>query len=321
MVVFICTRALTQNLFVADYGSGNIYEFTPGGAQSTFASGLNYPDGLAFNSAGDLFEADHGSGNIYEFTPGGAQSTFASGLNSPVGLAFDSAGDLFVADFQRERQQSMNSRRAERKAPLPPGGGSIAGLAFDSAGNLFCVGFPVSGAIFEFTPGGGQSTFASGLQDPCDMAFDSAGNLFVADQNSGKIYEFTPGGAMSTFASGLALPTGLAFDSAGNLFVADNGNGNIYKFTPGGARSTFASGLNGPLALAFQPVPDLVAVLTNGVFQVSVSMPSPYYSTIIQTSTNLVNWVSIYTNTPPFTFTNSMATTSAQCFYRAVLGP
>ena len=38
------------------------------------------PVGLAFNSAGDLFVADFGSGNIYEFTPGGAQSTFASGL-------------------------------------------------------------------------------------------------------------------------------------------------------------------------------------------------------------------------------------------------
>ena len=39
------------------------------------------PDGLAFNSAGDLFVADVSSGNIYEFTPGGAQSTFASGLS------------------------------------------------------------------------------------------------------------------------------------------------------------------------------------------------------------------------------------------------
>ena len=44
-----------QNLFEADYGSGNIYEFTPGGAKSTFASGLGYPEAVAFNNAGDLF--------------------------------------------------------------------------------------------------------------------------------------------------------------------------------------------------------------------------------------------------------------------------
>jgi hypothetical protein len=32
-----------------------------------------------------------------------------------------------------------------------------------------------------------------------------------------------------------------------------------------------------------------------------------------------VNRVNIYTNIPPFTFTNSTATTSTSCFYRAVL--
>jgi hypothetical protein len=87
-VLLISFSALAQNLFEADRGSGNIYEFTPGGVRSTFASGLNNPLGLAFDSAGDLFEADYGSGNIYEFTPGGAQTTFASGLSYPAGLAF-----------------------------------------------------------------------------------------------------------------------------------------------------------------------------------------------------------------------------------------
>ena len=76
------------DLFETDLGSGNIYEFTPGGTRSTFASGLSNPNGLAFNSAGNLFEADFASGNIYEFTPDGVQSTFASGLPDPAGLAF-----------------------------------------------------------------------------------------------------------------------------------------------------------------------------------------------------------------------------------------
>jgi hypothetical protein len=49
---------------------------------------LDEPYGLAFNSAGDLFAAAWGSGNITEITPGGVQSTFASGLDYPTGLAF-----------------------------------------------------------------------------------------------------------------------------------------------------------------------------------------------------------------------------------------
>jgi hypothetical protein len=75
------------DLFEADGGSGNIYEFTPGGVQSTFALAiLNGPNDLAFNSAGDLFVT--AGVDVYEYTPGGVQSTFASGINGAEGLAF-----------------------------------------------------------------------------------------------------------------------------------------------------------------------------------------------------------------------------------------
>jgi MYXO-CTERM domain-containing protein len=69
-------------------GQGTIVEIKPGGARSVFATGLNNPQQLAFNNAGDLFEADFYSGKINEFTPGGTESTFASGLAYPSGLAF-----------------------------------------------------------------------------------------------------------------------------------------------------------------------------------------------------------------------------------------
>ncbi len=47
---------------------------------------MNEPEGLAFDSAGNLFEANQGSGYVNEFTPVGAQLTFASGLNNPAAL-------------------------------------------------------------------------------------------------------------------------------------------------------------------------------------------------------------------------------------------
>ena len=59
---------------------------------------------------------------------------------------------------------------------------------------------------------------------------------------------------------------------------------------------------------------------TNGMFTFTISGPvSPAVPTIIQTSTNLVNWVSIYTNTPPFLFTDPGASNYSSRFYRAVL--
>src|SRR5208282_934857 len=108
------------------------------------------------------------------------------------------------------------------------------------AQNLFVAS---GGNILEFTPGGAQSTFASGVPYPIALAFNSAGILFVTTYY-GVILEITPGGVGSAFASGLNMPGMLACDSAGNLFESDYGSGNIYEFTPDGTRSTFASGLS-----------------------------------------------------------------------------
>jgi len=44
-------------------------------------------------------------------------------------------------------------------------------------------------------------------------------------------------------------------------------------------------------------------------------------SVIIQASTNLFNWVNLFTNISPFTFTNLDSTNYPSRFYRAVVGP
>ncbi len=56
------------------------------------------------------------------------------------------------------------------------------------------------------------------------------------------------------------------------------------------------------------------ASLSGGKFNFTVSSVGP--PTVIQASTNLVNWVNIYTNTPPFTFTDTV-TSLPYRFYRA----
>jgi hypothetical protein len=249
ILLLTATGVQAQNLFVAAYSSGQIDAFTPTGAQSTFASGLSQPLGLAFDRAGNLYEADANSGNIYKFTPAGVQSTFASGLNRPVGLAFNSAGTLFVANSGTGQIIEITSGGVQ--STFASGLNQPLGLAFDSGDNLFEADSG-SGNIYKFTPTGAQSSFASGLNTPFGLAFDNAGNLYEADDAGGVINKFTPAGAQSTFASGLSQPVGLAFNSAGDLFEGDFGSGNIYEFTPAGAKSTFTSGLSQPAFLAFQ---------------------------------------------------------------------
>jgi sugar lactone lactonase YvrE len=337
--LLLSALASAQNLFVLGstntFGfppTGFILEFSPTGSENTFVSGLTLSSGLGFDTAGNLFEADNFSGNIYEFTnQAGVLSSnrvaFATGLYEPQGLAFDSVGNLFEVDLG---SHIVNTGIMHKFTPSGVGSVFASGLnptalAIDRSNNVYVTDIE-SMSIYEFTPNGAESTFVSGLHYPIGLAFDSEGDLFEADADSGNIYEFlNSGGVLSSnyiiFASGLSSPLGLVFDSTGNLFETDYDiHGNINKFTTGGIRSTFASGLSYPRALAFQPIPELQAFATNGTVQITVSMPSPYYSTIIQASTNLGNWFNIYTNTPPFTFTNSMTTIFPNCFYRALLG-
>ena len=103
---------------MSDWYSGDIYEYTPNGTQSTFASGLNKADKLAFNSIGDLFVADQYSDNIYKFTPNGTRSTFAAGLYGPSGLAFNSSGDLYEADYTRTTFTSSCRTEPEQLSPV-----------------------------------------------------------------------------------------------------------------------------------------------------------------------------------------------------------
>jgi len=188
------------NLFASVEVNGAYFidKFTTSGT-SVFASGLEFPTGLAFDSAGDLFVADTTAGDIYEYTPAGVRSTFATGLTRPSQLAFNSSGNLFVTD--RIGAEITEITPGGVKSTFATGVMNPYGLAFNSAGDLF-VGSQGADDIYEYTPGGVRSTFATGVDGPFGLAFNSAGNLFVVAAGAGDIYEYAPDGTRSTFFSG-----------------------------------------------------------------------------------------------------------------------
>ena len=245
-----------QVLYAGGAVTGDITEITSGGVQSTLAQLPVYSAGMAFDRAGDLFIGDS-DGNVYESIAGGAPIVFAANVGGGVGgLAINSAGNLFVANGIGAYGNDGNGDIYE----FTPGGvksifaslGEAQNLAFDGAGNLF-VSQSYGGNIIKITPSGTQSTFASGLNYPEGLTFDNSGNLYVSVSYSGAILKIAPNGTQTTFATGLSYPGGLAFDNAGNLFEADAGNHAIYEFATDGTRSTFASLPNGGEYLVFGP--------------------------------------------------------------------
>lgn len=251
------------NLFIADSNNDSVRKVDAvTGIISTVAGGyanwgysgdggpatsaqLSYPDGLAFDAAGDLYISDHYNQVVREVTPAGVITTVAGNgtagksgdggsatsaqLSYPGGLAFDAAGNLLVTDS---------------------GNGAIRKV--DTAGAISTV---VGGGTLGTAGNGGPATDAP-LNFPGFLAVDAAGNLFVADGADSVVREVSPEGIITTVAGngtygysgdgGLATaaqlnnPNGLALDAAGDLFIADAGNNVVREVTPAGIITTVA---------------------------------------------------------------------------------
>lgn len=211
---------------------------------------LNWPEGVALNSAGDLFIADTYNDRVLEVNHVTGIVTVAAGTGtfgysgdggpatsatfySPTALAFDNAGDLFIADFSNNRVRKVDH---------------ATGIITTVAGN----------GNHGFSGDGGPATSAQ-LWYPAGLAFDAAGNLFIADQENERIREVDAATGIITTVAGngingyagdggaatsaeLFFPQGLAIDSSGNLFVADRYLGAIREIQAGTGIITTVAG-------------------------------------------------------------------------------
>jgi hypothetical protein len=271
---FSATLATAQNVLVS---TGNIVrKFALSGQDlGVFASGLNYPVGLALDRSGNLYIVDVFGNNIRKFSPTGQDlGIFASnGVNEPLSLAFDSEGNLFVSNNGDNSIHKLSPAGEDLGVFFSLFGvGCPSGLAFMGSGNLL-VADVCKSMIREYSPTGEDlGIFASaGISNPSHLALDVMGNVFVANTDNGgefrnTIHKFSPTGQdLGIFAStGLAFPLGLAFDPLGNLLVANVGGNSIRKFSPRGEDlGNFAVLQTAPLDLIiaqFCPEPPVITL-------------------------------------------------------------
>jgi sugar lactone lactonase YvrE len=269
LVAFSGVIASADTIFVSNDDAGTVSEFGPNAAliNPSFASGLNSPRGLAFDSSGNLYVANLTTGTVSKFGPNGAllNASFASGLSSPYGLAFDGNGNLYAANGGANTVSEFNSTGTLIRT-LTSGLNGPIGLAF-SGGNLYVANFD-NGTVAQFSSNGTllNASFASGLSNPTSLAFDHAGNLYVASA-LGTVSEFSPTGTpvnRSFISSAFAVPFyGLAFDSGGNLWVTDQNDNDLSEYNSAGALIHYYTypTVSGPEFIAIIPEPSAFALL------------------------------------------------------------
>lgn len=259
-------------------------------------SGINYPFDIAFDTSERLWVTNYGTGTIKEFSKdGNLIQTVATGVG-PMGLAFDQFGNLWVVDFILQTVQEISTSTGVVLQTLPAGtlpagiaidasenvwvsgisatgdileysGGagfvttfSVGGsglnydLEFDEDGNLWVSDY-INNTILEYSTDGTLiQSFSSGGLHPVGLAFDDSGNLWVVNRDSGTIQEISTDGVLMQTLTGFTGLADLTFDSDGNLWVADFDGNQILEFlniTPAPSPNTIS--ING-YALTYEHI-------------------------------------------------------------------
>ncbi len=105
--------------------------------------------------------------------------------------------------------------------------------AFNSKGEYF-VAHKGKSCILKLNSQTKQfEEFASGINNPMNIAFDKDDNLYVPSRDAKKIIRITPAGEKSDWvATGAYKPNYVAFDAKGNLICGTNGGWVIFQVSP-----------------------------------------------------------------------------------------
>ena len=268
-------RKIDTNGIITTIAGNGIKGFSGDGGLATAAS-LNYPMGVAADSAGNIYIADaHNhrvrkvstSGIITTTIGGGAEnaadycSLAATDIGSifPRNIFLDSSDRVHITDGQLWRLETDGtlinlSDTSCGYGALEPGFSSgffnaSGAFIYASGNNIFRTSdmqtSTLLGAFSPVSPGG--FTTLSG---------DASGNIYVASSYTNIVYKFDTAGASTVYAgtgaagysgdggdavsANISNPTDVSVDASGNVYVVDRMNHRIRKVDLNGTITTVA---------------------------------------------------------------------------------
>ncbi len=224
---------------------------------ATLALGLNHPNGVAVDSAGNVYFADTGNNAIKKWLIASNLVTtlVASGLNGPSGVSVDGAGNVYIADTGNNAIKKWIPANNVLATLVATGLNGPSGVAVDGSGAVYLADTG-NNAIKNWTPASNTVTtlVASGLNGPTGLAVDGAGNVFISDSGNNAVKKWNAANNAVTTLAATAWndPQGIAVDGSGNVYIANTGDNTIkmWKAADSTVTPLTASGLNGITGVA-----------------------------------------------------------------------
>jgi hypothetical protein len=126
------------DLFAARPGQNTVVRVV-GGAVTTFATGLGGPNGVHVDSAGNVWVTEFGAGQVIRLDPAGNETVIASGLNSPNGVILDETRNLLFFTEYGDGQIFKVDPAGGTPTEIVEINGALDGLELDACGNLYVV--------------------------------------------------------------------------------------------------------------------------------------------------------------------------------------
>lgn len=203
---------------------------------TTFADGTP-DDAIVVDASGNIYCSNYVGDTIFKFTPEGEVSSFITGLNTPNGLAFNSNQELFICDGQGNTiyKYDINGNLLSSYPIVGHPSGIVKSKDDESMIVTLYTGNKIKrldtdGTITDYS-------IAAELNGPVGIAYDDSGDLYIGNYNDRKVYRVLGLTDLEYVAEvptdGGAYPNlGFITYGQGKLWGTSMGSDKIYTINP-----------------------------------------------------------------------------------------
>jgi len=158
-------------------------------------------DAIAIDENGNIYASQFTGDSVFTFDSNGTATTFASGMDTPNGLDFDSNGNLYVCDFNANEILRFDSNGVLDASITVPGNPSGMIKAWDNDDMIYTrygantINRVTPGGVFT------EVSSDAALNGPVGLAYDDDNNLYVANYNNREVFKVLPNGDLEYIAT------------------------------------------------------------------------------------------------------------------------